>query len=427
MAAGQDCNPNDEDPETPMPSMMRRLPVSLALSGLVLAGAFAAPPARAGDAPAAPETASQAQPAAGVVPHGLPGAPSAPDVPDVASYVLMDMQTGTVIAEKGATLPRAPASLTKLMTAYLTYQAIADGKLKPDQTVPVSVAAWKAGGSRMFIAPGMTVTVDQLLHGLIIDSGNDSAVALAQAVAGTQEAFVQRMNAAAAKLGLTGTHYTDVSGLPDPGLTTTALDVAKLSRAILAQYPQVLQISAQKDYTFNKIRQRSWNPVLFQDASVDGLKTGLTDAAGHSIDATSLRNGSRLIAVELGASSWASGTSAIEVLLDYGYQYFKNAQIAKAGAPLGELTDMRLTPEKIAVGAAKDLVVTAPSESLKSITTTLHLAPNPPQTLPKGTPVGTITYSLAGKVLATVPAVTLSAAHPAGFVTRMMRRLSSSL
>jgi D-alanyl-D-alanine carboxypeptidase (penicillin-binding protein 5/6) len=266
----------------------------------------------------------------------------------VASYVLMDMQTGTVIAEKGAMLPRAPASLTKLMTAY---QAIADGKLKPDQDVPVSVAAWKAGGSRMFIAPGMTVTVDQLLHGLVIDSGNDSAVALAQAVAGTQDAFVQRMNAAAEKLGLTGTHYSNVSGLPDPGLQTTALDVAKLSRAILLEYPGILQISAQKHYTFNKIRQRSWNPVLFRDPSVDGLKTG----------------------------------------------------------------------------AAKDLVLTVPSDSLKSIKTSLHLAPNPPQMLPKGTPVGTITYSLAGTVLATEPAVTLSAAHPAGFVTRMMRRLSSSL
>jgi D-alanyl-D-alanine carboxypeptidase (penicillin-binding protein 5/6) len=427
MAAGPVCNQNDEDPENPMPSMMRRLPVSLALCGLVLAGGFAAPPARAGVASTASGAAGQAQPAAQVTPHGLPGAPSAPVLPDVASYVLMDMQTGTVIAEKGAMLPRAPASLTKLMTAYLTYQAIADGKLKPDQDVPVSVAAWKAGGSRMFIAPGMTVTVDQLLHGLVIDSGNDSAVALAQAVAGTQDAFVQRMNAAAEKLGLTGTHYSNVSGLPDPGLQTTALDVAKLSRAILLEYPGILQISAQKHYTFNKIRQRSWNPVLFRDPSVDGLKTGLTDAAGHSIDATSLRNGSRLIAVELGGPSWASGTSAIEVLLDYGYQFFQDAQIAKAGAPLGEMTDTHVTPERIAVGAAKDLVLTVPSDSLKSIKTSLHLAPNPPQALPKGTPVGTISYSLAGTVLATEPAVTLSAAHPAGFVTRMMRRLSSSL
>lgn len=412
-----------------VPSMIRRLPVSAAIGGLFLSGGFVAAPALAAGAVNSqkPTAVSPAQQPPQAAPSTLPGTPPPPFLPDAASYVLMDAQTGTVIAEKAPMLSRAPASLTKLMTAYLTYQAIARGTLKVDQAVPVSDAAWKAGGSRMFIDPSMTVTVDQLLHGLIIDSGNDAAVALAQAVDGTQGAFVKGMNAEAAGLGLTGTHYTNVSGLPDPALHTTALDVAKLSRAIVLQYPQFLRISVQQYFEFNKIRQRSWNPVLFRDATVDGLKTGLTKAAGHCIDATAIRSGQRLIAVELGSPSWASGTSAIEALLDYGYYFFRNATVATAGKQVGVLTDPQFNPEKISVGAARDLVLTLPAGSLKSIKTTLKLAPDPPRVLPKGTTVGTISYGMAGTVLATVPAVTLTDAKPAGFVTRMMRRLRKAL
>ncbi|MDE3079477.1 MAG: D-alanyl-D-alanine carboxypeptidase [Paracoccaceae bacterium] len=455
-----------------MPYVIRRLPATLALGGMILSGAsgvshaatasitssgdpFAAPPSAPAAAPvvapakarlpapvpvaapaAAPVAPQTTQPVATTTaapqpaqdaPVTIPGAPPPPPLPDVAAYVLMDAQTGTVIAARDAQIPRAPASLTKLMTAYLTYQAIARGLLKPDQTVPVSTAAWKAGGSRMFISPNMTVTVDQLLHGLIIDSGNDSAVALAEAVGGTQDAFVQSMNAEAAKLGLSGTHYTNVSGLPDPDLHTTALDVAKLSRAIVRDFPQFLQISAQKHYPFNGIRQRSWNPVLFRDPSVDGLKTGQTDAAGHCIDATALRSGTRLIAVELGGPNWSAGTASIEALLDYGYHFFQDATIATAGKPMGVLADQNVTPDKIDVGPAKDLVLTVPTESVKSVTSALLLGPAPIGALPKGTQVGTISYSLGGQVLATVPAVTLTDTRPAGFVTRMIRQLRAML
>lgn len=449
-----------------MPNVIRRLPAALALGGVILSGAsgasgaatasitasgnpFGAPapaPAQAqaqtkapapgpgavvvplADQTTAPVAAAIATPQpAQTAPATIPGAPPPPPLPDVAAYVLMDVQTGAVIAERDAQILRAPASLTKLMTAYLTYQAMARGLLKPDQTVPISTAAWKAGGSRMFIAPNMSVTVDQLLHGLIIDSGNDSAVALAEAVGGTQDAFVQSMNAEAAKLGLNGTHYTNVSGLPDPDLHTTALDVAKLSRAIVRDFPQFLQVSAQKHYTFNGIRQRSWNPVLFRDPSVDGLKTGLTDAAGHCIDATALRAGTRLIAVELGSPNWSSGTASIEALLDYGYHFFQDATIATAGKPMGVLADQNVTPDKIPVGPAKNLVLTVPADAVKSVTSALLLGPAPIGALPKGTQVGTISYSLGGQVLATVPAVTLTDTRPAGFVTRMIRQLRAML
>ncbi|MBT9385776.1 D-alanyl-D-alanine carboxypeptidase [Pseudooceanicola sp. CBS1P-1] len=394
-----------------MLSTASRLPILALLGGLLLCGAGPLTPALAEEGGAGP------------VPQAALGAPQPPELAQVASYVVMDAQTGDILAEKGATLSRAPASLTKMMTAYLTYKALQHGMLSLDQTVPVSTAAWKAGGSRMFISPSSTVTVNQLLHGLIIESGNDAAIALAEAVGGTQDAFVGLMNAEAERLGLKDTHYANVSGLPDPGLHTTALDVAKLSRAIILDYPQFLQISAQKDYTFDKIHQRSWNPVLFRDPSVDGLKTGLTDAAGHCIAATAFRDGRRLITVEMGGPNWSSATDATEALLGYGYQYFDNKRVATVGAQVGVLSDARLDPESVPVGAARDLTLSLPVDGADPVTATLHLAQNLPETLPAGSEVGTISYAMGSHELASVPAVTLAGAQPAGLVTRVMRDL----
>ncbi|TMV86725.1 D-alanyl-D-alanine carboxypeptidase [Thioclava sp. BHET1] len=412
--------------------MLRPSTAAAALSLTLLAAgsgapAFAADPAAAPAPAPAPTQAAAAAPLAASASRGLAGAAQPPALEDAVSYVLMDAETGAIIASKQPELAHAPASLTKLMTAYLTYQAIARGTLKMDQTVPVDTAAWQAGGSRMFLKPGVTVTVDQLLHGLIIESGNDAAVALAEAVGGTQEAFVANMNAEAAKLGLTGTHYTDVTGLPDPELHTTALDVAKLSRAIVRDYPQFLQISAQKDYTFDNIKQRSWNPVLFRDPTVDGLKTGLTDAAGHCIAATAVRGGRRLIAVELGSPSWSAGTKASEVLLDYGYFFTSDVKTDDASKPLGQVTDPRFDPETIPVGAMRDLTLTVPASLKDKVTPVLHLSGDLPTSLPKGAQVGTITYMAGGTVLATVPAVTLAEGRPAGLATRLLRQVKAAL
>lgn len=416
--------------------MPGRHPALAALAGgLFLAGGLTVPPVGAATRavrtvmPATQATAaaplSSSPPA--VAPLAMPGMPLPPPLPDEASYVLMDATTGAIIAEKAPSLRWPPASLTKLMAAYLTYQEIARGHLKTGQTVPVSVTAWRTGGSRMFISPGEQVTVDQLLHGLIIDSGNDATVALAQAVAGTRGAFVQMMNTTAASLGLSGTHYTNVTGLPDPGMYTTARDIALLSRAILRQYPQYLRISVEKHYTFDKIRQRSWNPVLFRDPTVDGLKTGRTDAAGHCIDATALRDGRRLIAVVLGGPSWAASTKAIEALLDYGYQVSTDATVVQGGRPVGTLTDARCKPETVAVGAAHDVVMTLPVGAAKSLTTTLSLAAPGEHGIARGAVIGRLTVSADGTPITTVPAVALAAAKPAGFLTLLMRRARSLL
>lgn len=397
--------------------------VSSLLALSLVSPAFAGKPfARARHKTAAAAAAVPAGPPP-VAPLAVAGVPAPPVLSQIASYVLMDARTGAVIAEKSPDVPWPPASLAKLMTAYLTYTALAGGTLKMDQDVPVSVAAWKTGGSRMFISPSTTVTVDQLLHGMIIDSGNDAAVALAEAVAGTREAFVASMNDQAAKLHLTNTHYTNVSGLPDPALHTDALDTALLSRAILTKYPQITQISSQKDYVFDKITQRSWNPVLFHDPTVDGLKTGRTDEAGHCIDATAVRDGRRLIAVVLGGPSWRVSTEGVEALLDYGYRYYGNETIVTAGKPVGQLQNANLEPVTVPVGAAQDVVVTMPLAAAKTLKTTLALDGAFSSGVTKGTKVGTVTVTTAKKTLATVPVVALAPAKPASMVTKLMRRV----
>jgi D-alanyl-D-alanine carboxypeptidase (penicillin-binding protein 5/6) len=356
-------------------------------------------------------------------PLATAGMAAPPALSDQAAYVLMDATTGAVIAEKASSTSWPPASLTKLMTAYVTYQAIAHGTLKIDQTVPVSAAAWHTGGSRMFISPDMTVTVDQLLHGLIIDSGNDAAVALAQAVAGSREAFVGLMNHQAKLLHLDSTHYINVDGLPDPALRTTAMDVATLSRAIITQFPQYLKISVQQHFTFNKITQPSWNPVLFHDSTVDGLKTGRTNEAGHCIDATALRDGTRLIAVVLGGPNWTSSTHDIEALLDYGYHFYTTTTVAKAGTTIGTMPTPGYQTATLAVAPQHDIAITAPTTATKSLKTTITYNTPPKDGVKPGTVVGTITITSNGKTLSTTPAVATTTDIPAGFMTRTMRRI----
>lgn len=353
--------------------------------------------------------------------------PPAPGLPAIRSYALMDYSTGQVIAAKSEHLKLAPASLTKLMTAYLTYQSLQGGTLTLNEQIPISNTAWKTGGSSMFVQPGLPVTVDQLLHGLLIDSGNDAAVALAEAVGGSQSGFVTLMNDAAQRLGLANTHYSNVDGLPDPNLYTSALDVALLSRALLQQYPQVTKITVEKSYTYNKITQRSWNPVLFRDPTADGLKTGLTDASGYCIDATALRNGRRLIAVVMGGPSWSGSTNAVEALLDYGYRFFVDHPVYQAGQKVGEITRADLSPMRVPVGVAQAVSITAPKGRFSQVKTQLQLNPGLQAPVQKGQAVGVLVFTLDGKVLKAVPAVALESASKAGWLGRLFNKVRQSL
>jgi D-alanyl-D-alanine carboxypeptidase (penicillin-binding protein 5/6) len=415
--------------------------IRISLPALAAALAFA-PPALAkahhgGDN--GPHTAAAAAEKIGATPapSGPPPAPDSPaadkstpappTLPDMTAYVLMDANTGAILAEAAPHLQIPPASLTKLMTAHLVYRALHDGALKLDQTVPISVDAWHQQGSTMFIDPKSVVSVDQLLHGLIVDSGNDAATALAEQVAGSTDAFVQMMNRTAAKLNLTDTNYTNVTGLPDPALRTSAMDVALLSRAIIQDEPEILNISKMPSYTYNNITQASWNPVLAKDPTVDGLKTGLTKESGHCIDATALRGNMRLIAVVTGGPTWSESTAAVESLLAYGQRFFTDAKIASAGQQIDTLQNDALDSGSVPVATAQDVVVTLPTDAankvIHSILYTADLTPG----VKKGETVGSVTYSANGKTLATVSVVAMADSPRATFMTKLKRKLSKYL
>jgi D-alanyl-D-alanine carboxypeptidase (penicillin-binding protein 5/6) len=336
----------------------------------------------------------------------------------------MDANTGAILAEAAPNMQLPPASLAKLMTAHVAFQALHAGSLKPDQTVTVTPEAWHAGGSRMFLDPTSVVTVDQLLHGLIIDSGNDAAVALAEQIAGSQDAFVQLMNKDAASLGLTNTNYTNVDGLPDPALHTTAMDIATLSRAILQDEPEILNISKMQSYTYDNITQQSWNPVLMRDSTVDGLKTGLTDESGHCIDVTAVRNGVRLIAVVTGGPTWHASTAAIESLLDYGQKFFTDTKIATASQPIDTLSSQALNTGSVSVGAANDITLTLPADATNAIQHSIAYTADLTPGVTKGETLGTVTYTANGKTLATSPVIALSDSPAATFTTKLKRKLS---
>jgi D-alanyl-D-alanine carboxypeptidase (penicillin-binding protein 5/6) len=360
-------------------------------------------------------------------PAGDKSTPVPPTLPDMTAYVLMDASTGAILAEAAPHMQLPPASLTKLMTAHIVYKALHGGGLKLDQTVPISVDAWHQQGSTMFIDPNSVVTVDQLLHGLIIDSGNDAAVALAEQVAGSTDAFVQMMNKEAANIGLADTNYTNVTGLPDPALHTSAMDVALLSRAILQNEPEILDISKQQSYTYANITQASWNPVLAKDPTVDGLKTGLTKESGHCIDATAQRGNIRLIAVVTGGPTWSESTAAIETLLAYGQKFFTDDKIATANQQIDTLSSDALDSGSVPVGTTQDVFLTLPADAANSVTHNITYTADLTPGVTKGETLGTVTYSANGKTLATVPVVALADSPAASFFTKIKRKLGKML
>jgi len=353
--------------------------------------------------------------------------PPPPALAQVKSYVLMDYRTGTILASKDPQLQLPPASLTKLMTAYLSYGALADGRLRWQQRIPVSKVAWHTGGSSMFIQPNLPVTVDQLMHGLIIDSGNDAAVALAQAVAGSRAAFVREMNAQAAKLGLEGAHFADVDGLPAPGLHLSAMNIAELSRDLIARYPQVLSISRIHYYRYNHITQRSWNPALFGHPHVDGLKTGHTRAAGYCMDTTIDRDGRRLIAVVMGAASWPAGVRDVMSLFDYAYRFTKDHELLKAGQIVGDYRDDALDPDHFPVKAAHAVWVSTFDGQARHIQRVVHYQPLGARPVAVGTPVGSVRFVLDGKVLGQTALLAAAPARAAGTLGTLWNRVRAEL
>ncbi len=287
----------------------------------------------------------------------------APPPLSARGYLLIDQQSGRVLASKAANERLEPASITKLMTAYAVFRALESGQMELSDQVLVSEKAWRTPGSRMFIEVGTRVSVELLLQGMIVQSGNDASVALAEYVASSEGIFADLMNQLAAQLGMTETHYVNSTGLPAEDHYTSAADIAKLAQAIITEYPEYYRWYSQKEFSYNDIKQPNRNSLLWRDPSVDGLKTGYTEAAGYCLASSAVRDGMRLIAVVLGNRSEESRARESQTLLNYGFRFFETRLLYPAGGAVTEARVWKGSRELTELGVKDDFYVTVPKGS----------------------------------------------------------------
>ena len=335
------------------------------------------------------------------------------------AWALVDHATAQVLAETDADARIEPASLTKLMTAYITFSKLKEGTLKPDQVVPVSTKAWRMEGSRMFIEPNKPVSVDELIRGVIVQSGNDACVALAETIAGSEEAFAALMNREAQRLGMTNTHFTNATGLPDPQLYTSARDLALLASAIIRDFPEYYSLYSLKEFTYNGIKQPNRNRLLYMDPSVDGMKTGHTSSAGYCLVSTARRGERRLISVVLGAASDTVRAQESLKLLNFGYQFFETVKLYSADEALSKFRVWKGKLNELPVGFLNDFALTVPKEAANKIQVSLESRQPLVAPLQRGQEVGTLTVAIDGKPLGQYPVVALQDAEVAGFFGRL--------
>ena len=303
-------------------------------------------------------------------------APAIPPPPGVAAsaHLLMDADTGKVIAERNSHEPMAPASLTKVMTAFVAAGELQAGRIAATDEVLVSVNAWRTGGSRMFIQEGSRVSVQDLLRGIIVQSGNDASVALAEHIAGSEEAFAAMMNHQAAELGMSNSNFLNATGLPDEDHYTSAWDMAALTREYIRRFPENYALYAEKSFTYNDIEQPNRNRLLFQDRSVDGVKTGYTEDAGYCLLASAAREGMRLISVVMGADSTTVRTRESQKLLSYGFRFYETKRLYEPGPPLKNVRVWFGASDAVELGVAEAVVVTLPRGSYDEVAVEMSLA-----------------------------------------------------
>lgn len=328
--------------------------------------------------------------------------PRAPSV-DAQHYILLDFLSNQVIAESGADERADPASITKLMTAYVVFDALAQGLMQDTDRVTISRKAWKAIGSRMFAEVGTQVQISDLLHGLIIQSGNDAAIALAEHTAGSEESFADRMNQYAAKLGLSNTHYTNASGLTHPDHHTTARDIATLVQRLIADFPNRYAMYRQKEFSYNGITQRNRNRLLWRDDTVDGVKTGYTAAAGYCLATSAERDGMRLISVVLGAPSDNGRVSASEALLNWGFRFYESVAVGAAGAELERMRIYKGRQETLPLGRMEATWVVVPRGQADSIEVLAETTPQLRAPVQRGDAVGELVIRQQGRELRRLP------------------------
>jgi D-alanyl-D-alanine carboxypeptidase (penicillin-binding protein 5/6) len=343
--------------------------------------------------------------------------PPAPAI-EARAWLLFDVNSGQVLASRNASDRFEPASLTKLMTAYLVFGALKQKSLKPEQVAPVSTRAWKAEGSRMFIEPNKPVTVDELLRGMIIQSGNDASIALAEAVAGSEEVFAQMMNREAKRLGMANTNFTNATGLTTPQLHSSAEDLAKLVVALVRDYPEHYALYSQKEYRYNNITQANRNRLLWLDPTVDGVKTGYTENAGYCLVTSARRGERRLVSVVLGAASESARVTESQKLLNWGFQFYDSVKLYAANQPVTNLRVWKGASSTLKAGFTSDLFVAVPKgqgDKVKAVVESLQplLAPINP-----GQRVATLKIEIDGKPHAELPVVALENVPVAGIFGR---------
>lgn len=348
----------------------------------------------------------------------------APEFPAKA-WLVLDYNSNFVLTARNPDERVEPASLNKLMVAYLVFEALKKGALKLDGMVTVSERAWRAEGSRMFINVHSQVKVEDLLRGMIIQSGNDATIALAEQVAGTEEAFAQLMTQTAKRLGMQNSNFTNSPGLPHPDNYSTARDLAILSAAIIREYPEYYKYYSEREFLWNKIKQENRNLLLYRDPTVDGIKTGHTQSAGYSLIGSANRDGRRLIAVVIGSTSMKQRAQDVAALLQFGYSAYQSVKALDPGAPLGEVAVSVGAEDKVPVGVAQPVAVIVPRGLERELKSALSPAPEIVAPVAQGQRVGTVAVQLKQTTLAEVPLVALQPVAQAGWVKRAMAWMTS--
>lgn len=344
--------------------------------------------------------------------------PSAPTI-DAAAYILQDYHTGKVLAENNADAKLAPASLTKIMTVYVVFTELSNGHLHLEDMVTISEKAWKTSGSRMFIELGNQVKVEDLLKGVIIQSGNDASVALAEHVGGNEETFAEMMNQHAIRLGMANSHFKNSDGLPVEDHYTTARDLAILTTALIKEFPDYYRWFSQKEFTFNKITQQNRNKLLSRDESVDGVKTGFTDDAGYCLVASALREDMRLISVVMGAKSANARANENQTLLNYGFRFYESHRLYQGKTALNEARVWKGASKTISLGLAEDIYVTIPRRQYKDLKAVINVDKKITAPVADGAKLGSVKVTLKDEVVINKDLVALKAVDQGNIFQRL--------
>ena len=343
----------------------------------------------------------------------------APPTINASSYVVMDFNSGDLLVEQNTEQKLPPASLTKIMTIYVVASELANGKISLEDEVLVSEKAWRTQGSRMFIEVNKKVKLDDLLHGVIIQSGNDASVALAEYISGTEGVFADLMNKHAEQLGMKDTHFVNSTGLPDPDHYTTASDLAKLAQALIRDYPEVYGLRKIKEFTFNKIKQHNRNKLLWRDRSVDGVKTGHTEEAGYCLVASAVKDGMRLISVVMGTDGMNARAKASQAILNYGFRFFETHKLYSAGDLITSVKVWKAEIDNLNLSINRDIYITVPRGQYEKIEPVVEVDKQIIAPVNQGDQKGVLNIMLENKSITTVPLLALESIAEGGIVNRL--------